>query len=103
MIITEYKEKYLNGGLYEIIEKIYHKCGICEAAIILDSDSVATHLKRPGHNITHGKYNEQFMIKANGKSKAKIFVEKKRDPAVTAFLYGLTEEEGLHEGLDEGI
>ena len=48
------------------------------------------------------------MIKANAKGnfakkKGQIPIEKNRDPAVTAFLYGLTEEEGLHEGLDEGI
>jgi len=60
MTITQYKAQF--GVEYQIIEKIFHKCGICEKVIILCSDSVATHLKTPGHNMSHKLYNQKFMV-----------------------------------------
>ena len=66
MKITEYKSKF--GTEYEIIDKVYHKCGICEQIILLCADSVAVHLKTPGHRLkdpngttSHKNYNEQYM------------------------------------------
>jgi len=62
MTITEYKSKF--GVEFEIIEKIHHECGICKKIILLCSDTVAVHLKTPGHGITHKNYNEKYMHKA---------------------------------------
>ena len=64
MNIADYKSKF--GVLKDaIIKKVFHKCGICQQDVLLDSDEIATHLKRC-HQITHRNYNEQFMqIKLN--------------------------------------
>jgi len=59
MNIADYKRKF--GVLKDaIIEAVFHKCGICQQDVLLDSDEIATHLKRC-HQITHRRYNEQFM------------------------------------------
>ena len=42
MTITEYKEKY--GTTYKLIERVYHKCGICGASMLFDSDAIAGHV-----------------------------------------------------------
>ena len=57
--ITVYKEMF--GTNIKIIEEIYHKCGICGKSILLDSDSVVSHLKKRGHSTTHKQYNKKFM------------------------------------------
>ena len=49
--ITEYKAQF--GSDLVPIEIIYHRCGICGELVLLDSDHIAVHLKRPGHYITH--------------------------------------------------
>ena len=60
MTITEYKEKY---GELDIINPVYHKCAICSAVMILDSDNIASHLrKRNLHNTTFGAYNQKFLV-----------------------------------------
>ena len=42
--ITEYKEKF-NQPNYDILVKIFHKCGICGKPVLFDSDTIAVHLK----------------------------------------------------------
>ena len=60
MKITEYKEKY---GELDIIKPVYHKCAICSAVMILDSDNIASHLRKKSlHNTTFGAYNQQFLV-----------------------------------------
>merc|ERR1740131_822174 len=63
--ITEYKAMY--GPDLFPIKTVYHRCGICEELVVLDSDHIATHLKKPGHNITHKNYNEGFMVDTRNK------------------------------------
>jgi len=58
--ITEYKAQF--GPDLIPVETIYHRCGICEELVLLDSDHIAVHLKKPGHNITHKNYNDGFMV-----------------------------------------
>jgi len=41
-----------------MIEKVYHRCGICQQAVLLDSDDIAFHLKKL-HDITHKDYNSK--------------------------------------------
>ena len=60
MTITEYKEKF--GADLEMVEKVLHRCGICEDLILLDSDHIAYHLKKPGHNITHKNYAAKYTV-----------------------------------------
>ena len=49
-----------------IAEKMYHKCGICDTTVLLDSDDIAHHLRKY-HSITHKNYNEKFMVRKNEK------------------------------------
>ena len=56
--ITDYKKQY--GQLIEnIVETVYHKCGICNKDILLDGDTLATHAK--GHGVTHKAYSEKYI------------------------------------------
>ena len=69
--ITQYKEQFNQQFLY-IIEKIFHKCGICGKPVLFDSDSIAVHLKnRDNHNVTHKVYNDTFLTKICGTKQAK--------------------------------
>lgn len=58
--ITEYKAQF--GPDLVPIVPVYHRCGICEELVLLDSDHIAVHLKKPGHYITHKNYNEGYMV-----------------------------------------
>jgi len=60
--ITEYKLQYniANDRNYELVERVFHLCGVCGHYIMLDSDVIATHIKK--HKITHANYNAQYMI-----------------------------------------
>jgi len=84
MSIAEYKEKYGNHRT-QMIEEVYHECGLCKEAILLDSDDIAHHLKKC-HQITHKDYNSRFMtlIKNDKTPKAKAVPQKKKAP--TKFL-----------------
>ena len=57
--IEEYKRVYGNHRDM-ITEKVYHKCGICFATVLLDSDDISHHVKKH-HSITHKTYNAEFM------------------------------------------
>ena len=67
MVITEYKKKF-NQTYYDIIEKVFHKCGICEIPVLFDSDIISSHLGGNGkaHNISHKEYNLKFMVIQQG-------------------------------------
>ena len=75
MTITEYKSKY-NQTNYDLVELILHQCCICSEYLLLDSDSVAQHLKTGGHNITHANYNAQYMKISKMKSNIKESITK---------------------------
>ena len=59
LAINDYKEKFSTD--LEPIEEVLHCCELCKENVILDSDHIAVHLKKPGHSITHKNYNETFM------------------------------------------
>ena len=64
--ISDYKAKY--GALKDhIVEEIYHECGICSKALLLDSDSMAPHVK--SHGLTHKEYSAMYMTLRQHKSK----------------------------------
>ena len=56
--ITDYKKKF-NIQVLEVTEKVFHKCFLCSDIMLLDSDTIATHLHK--HNITHKAYNDKYM------------------------------------------
>ena len=59
--ITEYKAMFGSG--LAPLAVVWHRCGICQQLLMLDSDHVAVHLKSGGHpRITHRDYNEAFMV-----------------------------------------
>ena len=60
MVITEYKKKY-NQEYFDIVQKVFHKCGLCHLPLLLDSDVVAVHLKT-SHTTTHKEYNLNYMV-----------------------------------------
>ena len=62
MVITEYRAKF-NQNFFDLVEKIFHRCGICSEALLLDSDVISSHLNnnKNSHRMTHKAYNETFM------------------------------------------
>ena len=77
--IEEYKKVYGNHR-NNIIEKVFHKCGICLKTVLLDSDEMSHHLKK-NHSISHKNYNADYMVTRKKteqtSSKSKI---RKEDP-----------------------
>ena len=66
LAIAEYKDMYQ----VELVERVYHQCGLCRELVILDSDTMYGHLQR--HKpYTVKQYNEQFMIKTKSSSTEK--------------------------------
>ena len=63
MTITEYKKEY-NQEYFDIVEKVFHRCGLCQLPILLDSDMVASHLhsNKATHNMSHKEYNLKYMV-----------------------------------------
>ena len=56
--ITDYKKKY--GELIDhIVETVYHKCGICKTALLLDGDILSTHARL--HKILHKAYSNKYI------------------------------------------
>ena len=81
MTITEYKEKF-QQHFYTLEDPIFHRCGICQVILLLDSDSIALHMKsgKTGHGMTHKEYNQKFINLAhNAQTKGNIeFKENKK-------------------------
>ena len=57
--INEYKKSY-GEPKNNIIQKVYHKFGLCFKIILFDSDEISSHLKRY-NKIYHKDYNEKYM------------------------------------------
>jgi len=57
MQITKYKEVY---GPFEIIEKVFHKCHICDKLVLLDSDALGGHIKGV-HKMKEREYKEKYL------------------------------------------
>ena len=75
--ITDYKKKH--GQLIDhIVELVYHKCGVCEKAILLDGDTIAPHAKR--HGMSHRDYSAKYMILSKGTTNT-VEVKKAIKPA----------------------
>ena len=58
--ITAYKQKY--GQLTEhLVEKVFHKCGVCGRVLLLDPDILAPHVRN--HGMSHKHYSAKYMTK----------------------------------------
>merc|ERR1712129_35197 len=66
MPITEYKAKF-QQQFFDILEVVFHRCGVCSLPIILDGDSLASHLNsnRATHCLSHREYNDSFLNKSS--------------------------------------
>ena len=61
MTITEYKDKF-QQHFFTLEDPIFHRCGVCQVILLLDSDSIARHLKnKTTHGMTHKEYNQKFI------------------------------------------
>ena len=58
--IEEYKKTYGNPRK-DIVEKVFHRCGICSEILLHNSDDIAFHLRRRHQDTTHKNYNAKFM------------------------------------------
>ena len=60
MTIKDYSE--LTGPII-LIEEVFHRCQLCGDLVLLDRDSMASHLRAVGHRrISHSEYNRVFMV-----------------------------------------
>ena len=57
--INEYKKSF-GEPKNNLIQKVYHKCGLCFKIILFDSDEISSHLKGQ-HKISHKDYNQNYM------------------------------------------
>ena len=56
---------------FSMKDPIFHRCGVCEAILLLDSDSIATHVKKG--NMSHGMTKITTKIyQAHNQSKEKM-------------------------------
>jgi len=98
--ITEYKAQF--GPDLVPVFPVYHRCGICEELVLLDSDHVAVHLKKPGHYISHKNYNEGYMVDSR-KNKynmtKRVFRKEKERPPELQFMqnHQITTELNVNE------
>ena len=58
--ITEYTEKYGNPRAQMIKPIFYHKCGICSKEMLLDADTIHSHLQT--HKVSLKEYSNKFLV-----------------------------------------
>jgi len=95
--ISEYRKRF-NLSSFQIIEKVFHSCGICDEVLLLDSDLIGSHL----HNhegISHSSYNNKFMKTM----KNKVDVKKEMHVEETEPKTAKEEEEKVEEAKEEEI
>ena len=59
MNIEQYKQLYGNP-LSQIIDPVYHKCGLCSQELLLDVDGITKHVKG-SHHIDYRNYSRKFI------------------------------------------
>ena len=68
LVLSKYIEIY---GQLEILEAVYHKCGLCSEVMMVDKKTIISHLKKK-HTIPVAAYHAQFMRKAVEKDPKRI-------------------------------
>ena len=103
--IEEYKAVYGNHRTM-IKEKVYHKCGICAATILLDSDEISHHLKK-NHSISHKNYNEEYMVtRKTEKKEMGVKSNARKEDSISSVInhdemMAVTEDENSSDGSQE--
>ena len=80
--IEDYTKQYGNPK-DSILEKIYHRCGLCARAILLNSDDIAFHLRK-FHKISHKEYNAIYIISKKKQIKGELNCQK--EPATFGII-----------------
>ena len=104
---SEYKNFY---GL-ELEESVYHRCGICSASMLLDTDLITSHIKR--HNLSLSNYTRRHLtssVKATKINSEKLSPKevdkvssKKKEVKFSEEELMKMDTDQLHEALDRMI
>ena len=73
--INDYKNKFGNHR-DQIVEEVYHKCGICCEEMLLDADNIHLHVKR--HKISLKDYNAKYITGSKTSPKRKLLKNKNK-------------------------
>ena len=57
--VNEYKEFY---GYQNIVQKTYHRCGVCQRVLLFDILEIGAHLKKQKHTISLKEYSSRFLV-----------------------------------------
>ena len=96
---SDYKNFY---GL-ELEESVYHRCGICSASMLLDTDLITSHIRR--HSLSLSNYTKRHLTTSSVKT-AKINSEKvssKKEVKFSEEELMKMDTDQLHEALDRMI
>ena len=76
LALSKYIEIY---GQLEILEAVYHRCGLCSEAMMVDNNTIVSHLKKK-HTTPVAAYHAQFMRKTVEKEQERTqTLESKQD------------------------
>ena len=94
---TEYQNFY---GL-ELEESVYHRCGICSASMLLDTDIITSHIKR--HNISFSNYTRLHLTSSVKPAKTNTEKVNKKEVVFSEEELMKMDTDQLHEALDRMI
>ena len=63
MSINEYRQKH-GLLLAHVVDAVYHKCGLCSRAVLLDGDTISVHVKGQ-HHVMHKEYSSKYLTTRN--------------------------------------
>ena len=73
--ITDYKVRY--GPLIDhVVEEVFHRCGICNKAMLLDGDYLKPHAQ--SHKMSLKEYSSQYLVLKDFKEVWKCYPKKKK-------------------------
>ena len=50
-----------------LLQRVLHKCALCNELLLLDSDTIAMHLKSKHKGVSHKEYNARHMVNMGGR------------------------------------
>ena len=78
MPVNDYKKIY-GEPKNHIVEKVYHRCGLCAKLVLFDSDIISGHLRACHKEFTHSEYNARFMILQGTSSALKASIKEENE------------------------
>ena len=87
--IKTYKERFGNHK-QDLVREVYHKCGICEVDILLDSDYIKNH-SYDIHGVKQSVYNAEFLVPRKNKN-GKVYALKQKPLSTPASVLDTLEE-----------